>query len=153
MGTINPLGLGVEEFWEGLATGKSAFRPITRFDTTSFRVKVNAEVTDFDPTQYMDLKVVDRTSRTIQFAIAAAREAIRSADLDMTQENPERVGVTISTMTEQGYIIRGWELYQRVGPRRADPLFITSRVAIVSITPAAVTRCPIMDLVELMGIL
>jgi 3-oxoacyl-[acyl-carrier-protein] synthase II len=129
MGTINPLGLSVDEFWEGLATGKSAFRTITRFDTTNFRVKVNAEVTDFDPTQYMDLKVVDRTSRTIQFAIAAAREAIKSADLDMAQENPERVGVTISTMTEQGYIIRGWELYQRVGPRRADPLFITKSTA------------------------
>jgi 3-oxoacyl-[acyl-carrier-protein] synthase II len=129
MGTINPLGLNVEEFWEGLAAGKSAFRPITRFDTTNFRVKVNAEVTDFDPTKYMDLKVVDRTSRTIQFAIAAAREAIKLADLEMTRENPERVGVTISTMTEQGYIIRGWELYQRGGPRRADPLFITKSTA------------------------
>lgn len=129
MGTVNPLGLNVDEFWEGLAAGKSAFRPITRFDTTNFRVKVNAEVTDFDPTKYMDLKVVDRTSRTIQFAIAAAREAVKSADLEMTRENPERVGVTISTMTEQGYIIRGWESYQRGGPRRADPLFITKSTA------------------------
>jgi len=125
MGTINPLGLSVSEFWEGLVAGKSAIGPITRFDTSNFRVKVDAEVRDFDPAKYMDLKVVDRTSRTIQFAIAAAKEAVRSAGLDMIQENPERVGVIISTMTEQGYIIRGWELYQRVGPRRADPLFIT----------------------------
>lgn len=125
MGTINPLGLTVEEFWQGLVAGKSAFSPITRFDASSFRVKVNAEVKDFDPTKYMDLKVVDRTSRTIQFAIATAKEAIRSAGLDMTQENRERVGVAISTMTEQGYVVRGWELYQRIGPRRADPLFIT----------------------------
>jgi len=129
MGTINPLGLSVEAFWDGLAAGTSAIGPITRFDTSNFRVKVDAEVRDFDPTKYMDLKVVDRTSRTIQFAIAAAKEAVQSAGLDMTQENPERVGVIISTMVEQGYVVRGWELYQKVGPRRADPLFITKSCA------------------------
>jgi len=125
MGTINPLGLSVDEFWQGLVTGKTGFGLITRFDTTNFRVKVSAEVKDFDPTRYMDLKVVDRTSRTIQFAIAVAREAIPSAGLDMTREDAERVGVIISTMTEQGYVVRGWDTYQKVGPRRADPLFIT----------------------------
>jgi 3-oxoacyl-[acyl-carrier-protein] synthase II len=129
VGTINPLGLNAEEFWEGLAAGKSAIGPITHFDASNFRVKVDAEVRGFDATKYMDLKVVDRTSRTIQFAIAAAKEAIQAAGLDMTQEIPDRVGVIISTMTEQGYVVRGWELYQRVGPRRADPLFITKSTA------------------------
>lgn len=129
MGTVNPLGLTVKEYWEGLAAGKSAIGPITHFDASKFRVKVDAEVRGFDATKYMDLKVVDRTSRTIQFAIAAAKEAVQSAGLDMARETPERVGVTISTMTEQGYVIRGWELYQRLGPRRADPLFITKSTA------------------------
>ena len=125
MGTINPLGLCVDEFWQGLAAGRPAFSPITRFDPTPFRVKVNAEVKDFDPSRFMDLKVVDRTSRTIQFAVAAAKEAVQSSGLDMNREDPERVGVVISTMTEQGYVVRGWETYLKVGPRRADPLFIT----------------------------
>jgi len=129
MGTINPLALNTKDFWEGLVAGKSGIGPITHFDASRFRVKVDAEVHGFDATKYMDLKVVDRTSRTIQFAIAAAKEAIQSAGLDMTQEDINRVGVTISTMTEQGYVIRGWELYQRVGPRRADPLFITKSTA------------------------
>ncbi len=129
MGTINPLGLSVMEYWEGLAAGKSAIGPITHFDATKFRVKVDAEVRGFDATKYMDLKVVDRTSRTIQFAIAAAKEAVQSAGLEMARESPERVGVIISTMTEQGYVIRGWELYLKVGPRRADPLFITKSTA------------------------
>jgi len=129
IGTINPLGLSVKEFWEGLVAGKSAIGPITHFDASNFRVKVDAEVHGFDATKYMDLKAIDRTSRTVQFAIAAAKEAIQSADLDMTQENPERVGVTISTMTEQGYVVWGWELYQKSGPRRADPLFITKSTA------------------------
>jgi 3-oxoacyl-[acyl-carrier-protein] synthase II len=127
--TINPLGLSVKDFWEGLVAGKSAIGFITRFDASKFRVKVDAEVHGFDATKYMDLKAIDRTSRTIQFAIAAAKEAIQSAALDMTQENPERVGVVISTMTEQGYVVRGWELYQKSGPRRADPLFITKSTA------------------------
>jgi 3-oxoacyl-[acyl-carrier-protein] synthase II len=129
MGTINPLGLSVKEFWKGLVAGKSAIGPITHFDASKFRVKVDAEVHGFDATKYMDLKAIDRTSRTIQFAIAAAKEAIQSAGLDMTQENPERVGVIIATMTEQGYVVWGWELYQKSGPRRADPLFITKSTA------------------------
>jgi 3-oxoacyl-[acyl-carrier-protein] synthase II len=129
MGTINPLGLSVKEFWEGLVAGKSAIGPITHFDSSNFRVKVDAEVHGFNATKYMDLKAIDRTSRTIQFAIAASKEAIQSAALDMTRENPERVGVTIATMTEQGYVVWGWELYQKSGPRRADPLFITKSTA------------------------
>jgi len=129
LGTVNPLGLSVKDFWKGLVAGKSAIGTITRFDASKFRVKVDAEVHGFDATNYMDLKAIDRTSRTIQFAIAAAKEAIQSAALDMTQENPDRVGVTISTMTEQGYVVWGWELYQKSGPRRADPLFITKSTA------------------------
>jgi len=129
LGTINPLGLSVKDFWKGLVAGKSAIGPITHFDSSNFRVKVDAEVHGFDATNYMDLKAIDRTSRTIQFAIAAAKEAIQSAALDMTRENPERVGVIISTMTEQGYVVWGWELYLKSGPRRADPLFITKSTA------------------------
>ena len=125
MGTINPLGLNAEEFWEGLVAGKSGIGSITRFDASNFRVKVDAEVNDFDPAKYVDLKVIDRTSRTIHFAIAAVKEAAQSANLDMTQESPGRVGVIISTMIENGYIVKGVELFQKRGPRRADPLFIT----------------------------
>ncbi len=129
VGTINPLGLNVKEYWEGLVAGKSAIGPITHFDASNFRVKVDAEVHGFDATNYMDLKAVDRTSRSIQFAIAAAKEAIRSAGLDMAKEEAERVGVDISTMTEQGYVVDAWERYQKFGPRRADPLFITKSTA------------------------
>ena len=125
MGTINPLGLSIEEFWQGLVAGKPGIGPITRFDASNFPVKVDAEVDGFDPTKYMDLKVVDRTSKTIHLAIAAAKDAMQSAGIDMTQENPERVGVVIATMIEHGYIVKGSELFQKRGPRRADPLFIT----------------------------
>lgn len=124
MGTINPLGLNVEEFWQGLAAGKSGIALITRFDATNFRVKVDAEVKGFDPTKYMDLKVVDRTPRAVQFAITAAKEAIASAKLDMTRENPERVGVDIAAMVEGDYVVKQCNLINERGPRRADPLFV-----------------------------
>jgi len=125
MGTINPLGLNVEEFWEGLVRGKLAIAPITRFDASNFYVKVDAEVKGFDPTKYMDLKTVDRTPRAVHFAIAAAKEAIKSANLDMSKEVSERVGVSIACMVESAYIVKQSELINNRGPRRADPLFIS----------------------------
>ena len=124
IGTINPLGLNVEEFWEGLVAGKSGIGPITRFDASKFYVKVDAEVKGFDPTKYMDLKTVDRNPRAVHLAIAAAKEAIKSARLDMIQERPERVGVSIGCMVESGYVVKQHELINRRGPRRADPLFV-----------------------------
>ncbi len=124
MGTVNPIGLNVEEFWQGLVAGKSGIGLITRFDTSKFHVKVDAEVKDFDPTKYMDLKAVDRSSRAVQLGIAAAREVVESAKLDMTQEHPERVGVSVGCMVESSYIVKQSELIDRRGPRRADPLFI-----------------------------
>jgi len=124
MGTVNPIGLNVEEFWQGLVAGKSGIGLITRFDTSKFHVKIDAEVKDFDPSKYMDLKAVDRNSRAVQLGIAAAREVVESAKLDMTQEHPERVGVSVGCMVESSYIVKQSELIDRRGPRRADPLFI-----------------------------
>ena len=124
MGTINPLSLGVEEFWAGLVIGKSGIGLINQFDASNFYVKVDAEVKDFDPTKYMDLKTIDRNPRAVHLAIAAATEAIASAKLDMSQEIPERVGVTVGCMVESEYIVRQSERIYAKGPRRADPLFI-----------------------------
>ena len=125
MGTINPLGLNLEEFWSGLVAGKSRIGLITRFDTSKFYVKIAAEVNGFDPTKYMELKTMDRNPRATQFAIAAAKEAVDLAKLDMSQEIPERVGVSIGCMVETDYVIRQSQLIDERGPRRADPLFIT----------------------------
>ncbi len=124
MSTINPLGLNVQDFWSGLVAGKSGIRHITRFDTSNFYVKVAAEIEGFDPTKYMDLKMVDRNPRAAQYAIVAAKEAVAAARLDMSREIPERVGVSIACMVETDYVVRQSELINNRGPRRADPLFI-----------------------------
>ena len=124
MSTINPLGLNVQDFWSGLVAGKSGVRHITRFDASNFYVKVAAEIEGFDPTKYMDLKMVDRNPRAAQYAIVAAKEAVAAARLDMSREIPERVGVSIACMVETDYVVRQSELINNRGPRRADPLFI-----------------------------
>jgi 3-oxoacyl-[acyl-carrier-protein] synthase II len=124
LGTVNPLATTTDEFWQGLLAGKSGVGPITRFDASKFYVKVAAEVKEFDPTQYMDPKVVDRNTRAVHFAVAAAREALASSGLDMRKETAERVGVSVGCMVESSYIVRQNSLLESRGPRRVDPLFI-----------------------------
>jgi len=136
VGAITPLGLTVEGYWQGLINGKNGIGPITLFDTSSYPVKVGAEVKGFEPTDYMHIKRVDRTARCSQFAIAAAKMALESAKLDMSQERAERVGVVIASsgmitlLAEQGVIL------EKRGPMRVDPLLITKFPA--SMMPAQV---------------
>jgi 3-oxoacyl-[acyl-carrier-protein] synthase II len=125
VGAVTPLGLNVEEFWGGLVAGKLGIDYISRFDAGNSVIKVDAEVKGFDPTKYMDIKIVDRTSRSTQFGITAAQEAIESARLDLAKEKPERVGVITSNIVETDYLVRASQLLRERGPKHADPLFIT----------------------------
>lgn len=125
MGVICPIGLTIDEFWANLVAGKSGIKPITQFDTSNYTVKLAAEVNGFDPTDYMDLKTVERTRRSTHFAIAAAKQAIESSGLDMSKEQAERVGVITTNMLECTTIAEGWETLQKRGPKRVDPLFFT----------------------------
>ena len=125
LGAITPLGLTVEEYWQGLVNGQSGFGPITLFDASAYPVKVAAEVKNFNPEKYMPIKRVDRTSRCIQFAIAASNMAIESARLDMLQEKREKVGVIIATSGMMSIIADEGEVLRKKGPMRIDPLSIT----------------------------
>ena len=88
IGTVNPLGLNVEEFWQGLVAGKSGIGLITRFDASKFYVKVAAEVKNFDPAEHMDLKIVDRNPRAVDFAIASAKVTQKIAKVNLSQDVP-----------------------------------------------------------------
>jgi 3-oxoacyl-[acyl-carrier-protein] synthase II len=123
MGVVCPIGLNRDEFWANLVAGKSGINHISCFDTTNYAVKVAGEVRNFDPTNYMDLKTAQRTRRGVHFAIPAAKEAVAQAKLDMTQEQPERVGIVSSNMLEHKFIAQGWGSLK--GGCRADPLFFT----------------------------
>ena len=125
MGAITPLGLSVDQFWTNLIAGRPGISSITHFDASTFPVKVAAEVKGFDPREYMDLKMVDRSSRFGQFAIAAARMAVESARLDMSREKPEQVGVVVATCLDMCSIESENEVLKSRGPRRINPLFVT----------------------------
>ena len=122
LGAVTPIGLTADEFWQGLAEGKNGVGPITAFDSSSYSVKVIAEVKGFNPEKYMPLKRVDRTSRPTHFAIAATKMAIESAGLDLTQERRERVGTIIATGGMPSLLGDQGDILKAKGPNRLDPL-------------------------------
>jgi 3-oxoacyl-[acyl-carrier-protein] synthase II len=130
------LGSTLESFWEGLVSGKNGIGLITRFDATNFPVKVAGEVKDFDAGRFMEEKRVDRTGRCAQFAIAATRMALSSANLDMSHETPERVGVIIGTAGMPELLPEQVEIINKKGPMRVDPLMMSKFRA--SMVPAHV---------------
>jgi 3-oxoacyl-[acyl-carrier-protein] synthase II len=125
LGCITPLGLNVEDYWNGLVAGRSGIEPITSFDTDSFPVKVAAEVHGFDPKEFMEAKVARRTGRFVQFAIASTKMAMESAYLDMSKENPDRVGVVIGSIGDHYHASGEVKVIQERGAQRVDPFLIT----------------------------
>jgi 3-oxoacyl-[acyl-carrier-protein] synthase II len=125
MGVITPIGLTLEKFWNGLINGKSGIDRITAFDVTNFPVKVAGEVRDFNPAEYMDIKIADRSARFSQFAVAASRMAVESSGLDFSQVDRERAGVCIANTIDIYNIIVDQERLVKRGPKRINPLFIS----------------------------
>ncbi len=97
MGAITPIGLNVQEFWDGLKEGKHGFGPVTQFDASEYKCKVVGEVKGFVPKDYIDIKEARRMARFTQFAVAATKEAMEDAALDMSAEDPYRVGTCIGS--------------------------------------------------------
>ena len=125
MGTVNPIGLNVEEYWEGLKAGKTGFGEITYFDTTDFKVKVAAEVKGFVAADRMDKKAARRMEPFAQYAVAAAKEAFENAGLDMEKEDPYRVGCAIgSGVGSLQSIEREHKKLLEKGPSRINPLLV-----------------------------
>ena len=87
LGAVTPIGNNVETFWKNVKAGKVGIGEITKFDTTDFKVKLAAEVKDFNPKDYMDFKSAKRMELFSQYAVAAAKEAIEQSGLDITKED------------------------------------------------------------------
>jgi 3-oxoacyl-[acyl-carrier-protein] synthase II len=94
---ITPLGSTVEKTWDGVVAGRSGIGPITRFDPTGLDTTIAGEVRDFEPLDYMDRKEVRRADRFVQFAVAAAGQALRDAGLEITPALAPRVGVAFGS--------------------------------------------------------
>lgn len=125
LGAITPIGNDVESFWNGLKEKKVGIGPITAFDTTEYKAKLAAEVKEFDPKKYMDVKTAKRMERFSQFAVAAAGEALQDAGIVMEQEDPYRIGVCVgSGIGSLQSVEREYKKLLEKGPGRVNPLLV-----------------------------
>jgi 3-oxoacyl-[acyl-carrier-protein] synthase II len=122
------LGHSVERTWEALLAGRSGIGPVTHFDATAYLCRIASEVKDFNPDEFMDPKEVKRTDRYVQFAVAAAKMALRDSDLNPSAD-PESYGVVIGTGIGGLYNIQTHMLALiRGGPRKVSPFMIPSTI-------------------------
>lgn len=125
MGAVTPIGIGVDNFWNGIKENKVGIKKITSFDATEYKAKVAGQIDDFVAKDHMDAKAAKRMDKFCQYAVVAAGEAIKDAGLDMEKEDPYMVGVCV------GSGIGGLENMEsncqkliEKGPGRIAPLFV-----------------------------
>ena len=130
LGAITPIGNNAKDFWKGIKEGKCGIDEITHFDASEYKVKLAAEVKEYNPEDYFDKKAAKRLDTFSQFAIIAAKEAWTDSKLDKETENMERVGVIL------GSGIGGLETMEKEmsnihqkGPDRVSPMFIPMNIA------------------------
>lgn len=97
LGAVTPIGNTVPEFWEGIRAGKIGIGEITKFDTADYKVKLAAEVKDFNAGERMDVKASKRMEAFSQYAVAAAKEALADSGIEMSEEDPFRAGVIVGS--------------------------------------------------------
>ncbi len=130
LGTVNPLGLTVPEYWRGLLAGHSGIAPITSFDTTAFKVKFGGEVKGFSPEPILDTRAARKLDRFTQFAIVAAAEAIKDSGLDFAKEDPFRCGCILgSGIGGIAEFEDGAKTLLERGPGRLRPFLIPKMIA------------------------
>ena len=130
MGAITPIGLSVDEFWNGLKDKKIGFAPITHFDAADFKCRLAAEVKGFEGKNYMDFKSAKRMELFSQYAMAAAKEAVEDAGLRMEEEDAYRVGCSIgSGIGSMQAIEREHKKLLEKGPSRINPLFVPMMIS------------------------
>lgn len=125
MGVITPVGLNVKDFFQSIKEGKHGFGPITRFDSSGYKCHVAAQVEGFDAKDYMDFKAAKRMELFVQYAVAAAREALTDAGIDMEQEDPYRTGCAVgSGIGSLQTMEREYDRLINRGPSRISPLMV-----------------------------
>ena len=134
LGAITPIGIGVDNFWNGIKESKVGISTINKFDVSDYKAKVAGQIDGFVAKDYMDPKAAKRMDVFCQYAVVAANEAVKDAGLDMEKEDPYMVGVSIGSgiggleVTEKETIKLNEKGPGRVGPL-AVPLMITNMAA------------------------
>lgn len=130
MGVIASLGHNVDDFWANLLAGKCGVNRVTLFDAKDHTCQIGAEVRDFDATKLMDPKEVRRNDRYTHFGFCAAKQAAADAKLDMSKEDPDRVGVIIGSGIGGMLTIENQhKILMERGPRKVSPFMIPSLIS------------------------
>ena len=138
LGALTPIGNTADDFWEGIKEGKCGIDEITYFDTTNYKVKLAAELKNYNPEDYFEKKEAKRLDRFSQYAIVAAREAWKDSKLDKETQNMERVGVILgSGIGGIGTIEKDNRTMVEKGPDRLSPMYIP--MSIVNMAAGNVT--------------
>lgn len=130
LGAVTPIGNDVETFWQNVKAGKVGIGEITRFDASDYKVKLAAEVKDFAAKDRMDPKAARRMELFSQYAVAAAKEALTEAGIQMEKEDVFRVGVIVGSGIGSLQAMTGAQ--QRLmekGPSRVDPLLVPKMIS------------------------
>lgn len=129
LGMVSPLGIGVEKTWQALVQGKSGVARITKFDPTGFDTQIAAEVKDFVPENFMEKKEIKRMDIFIQYAMASAMMALEDAQLPITPQNADRVGVVVGAGLGGLTTIESFhKILMEKGPGRISPFFIPALI-------------------------
>ena len=125
VGLVTPLGIGVEETWQGLCAGKSGIGEITRFDASDYDTRIAGEVRGFKPEDFLPKKEAKRLEPHIAYSIAAARMALEDSGLKITNANSSRVGVlTGCGLGGLAMLERTNRVLDTRGPRRVSPVHL-----------------------------
>ncbi|MDD9980808.1 MAG: beta-ketoacyl-ACP synthase II [Gammaproteobacteria bacterium] len=129
LGLVTPVGHTVAESWENIIAGRSGVSEIDRFDASEFTSRIGATVRNFDLSPYMSPKEGRKTDLFIHYGIAAAKQAVADAGIEVTDENRERIGIAIgSGIGGLPGIEKGHDSYLAGGPRRISPFFVPSNI-------------------------
>ena len=131
MGVVTPIGIGLQDFWQGLMEGRNGVELITKFDTSKFDTKFAAEVKNFDPLNYLDKKTSKRMDEYSQFAIGSTTLAIEDSGLNLEKVDLERFGVVfgsgiggIKTLIDQHFAY-----FESGTPKKISPFFVTMMIS------------------------
>ena len=130
LGAVTPIGNNVKDFWAGIREGKVGIGPITKFDTTDYKVKIAAEVKDFNAKDHMDPRSARRMDPFCQYAVVAAKEALEDAGIDMTKEDSFRAGVIVgSGIGSLPQVENNYEKILTKGPGKVNPLMVPMMIS------------------------
>jgi 3-oxoacyl-[acyl-carrier-protein] synthase II len=129
LGVVSPVGIGVRTAWDNLIAGKSGIAQITKFDASAFSSTIAGEVKGFNAEDFIPAKDARRMDTFIQYGLAAAIEAVKDSGIVATEENAERIGVSIGSGIGGMQLIEDTDiLYQASGPRKISPFFIPGTI-------------------------